>query len=368
MEEVAHLYRAVPHALRFFGVIDVAGNEHAVPNWVFVALAEELRHRINPAQSLGFPSGASLTFTVHAGEGFDTPLQGLRRIWEVLRYMPTGTRIGHGLALGWQSYAQRARRREEQVAQELLDDLVWAWYWTADQNIKSELERSVRSLLQELRLPMWSTDALWDAYEDRFSLDALTRLGVLNMGADGENGWRHYHGIIDRSVQRSGSVKEQISAFYIISSDSSLRKRSVNLSRWRDISDRSYFALHPLVNDLMNQRGSVVEACPTSNLIVGEISDYSRHPIFDWVKAGDRFLSTTINTDDPGVFHTNIEDEYSHIWLAGIERGMRPTDMADMLETIRQCGMETFCWNLSRVGLSTVLEESIEALEVYARR
>ena len=47
-------------------------------------------------------------FTYHAGESFDHPFQGLRRIDEILRYAPDVKRLGHGVAL-----AGRKRRGEK---------------------------------------------------------------------------------------------------------------------------------------------------------------------------------------------------------------------------------------------------------------
>lgn len=50
-----------------------------------------------------------------------------------------------------------------------------------------------------------------------------------------------------------------------------------------------------------------VEVCPTSNLATGAVSDLDSHPVIAMVEAGVR---VTINSDDPPMFATTLNDEY----------------------------------------------------------
>ncbi len=50
-----------------------------------------------------------------------------------------------------------------------------------------------------------------------------------------------------------------------------------------------------------------VEVCPTSNLATGAVTDLSQHPIVAMVEAGVR---VTVNSDDPPMFATTLNDEY----------------------------------------------------------
>ena len=61
-----------------------------------------------------------------------------------------------------------------------------------------------------------------------------------------------------------------------------------------------------------------IESCPTSNLVVGHIDGYASHPAFE-LTSGDRPLSLSINTDDPGLFHVRPEDEYTSMGFAAQE-------------------------------------------------
>lgn len=51
-----------------------------------------------------------------------------------------------------------------------------------------------------------------------------------------------------------------------------------------------------------------VEVCPTSNVATGAVADLSDHPIVAMVSAGVR---VTVNSDDPPMFATTLNDEYA---------------------------------------------------------
>jgi aminodeoxyfutalosine deaminase len=52
-----------------------------------------------------------------------------------------------------------------------------------------------------------------------------------------------------------------------------------------------------------------LEVCPTSNLRLGVYPSYTAHPLRRWVEAGAR---VTLNSDDPALFNTTLNDEYLH--------------------------------------------------------
>jgi aminodeoxyfutalosine deaminase len=51
-----------------------------------------------------------------------------------------------------------------------------------------------------------------------------------------------------------------------------------------------------------------VEVCPTSNVATGAVAELSAHPIVDLVSAGVR---VTVNSDDPPMFATTLNQEYT---------------------------------------------------------
>jgi adenosine deaminase len=57
----------------------------------------------------------------------------------------------------------------------------------------------------------------------------------------------------------------------------------------------------------VKDRGVVLELCPTSNMLTNAIPDLRNHPL---KKLFDFGIAVTINTDDPGIFNTNLNREY----------------------------------------------------------
>lgn len=61
-----------------------------------------------------------------------------------------------------------------------------------------------------------------------------------------------------------------------------------------------------LVAELV-RRGTVLEVCPTSNVLAGIYPSYAAHPLKQLMDAGVR---VTLNSDDPGLFNCTIGGEY----------------------------------------------------------
>jgi len=63
----------------------------------------------------------------------------------------------------------------------------------------------------------------------------------------------------------------------------------------------------PSVLDLLGQRGVALELCPLSNVATGVIAAIADHPVRRYWERG---MTITINTDDPGMFHNSMADEF----------------------------------------------------------
>lgn len=58
---------------------------------------------------------------------------------------------------------------------------------------------------------------------------------------------------------------------------------------------------------IVRDRQVVLELCPTSNMLTQAYPDLNEHPLKRFFDYG---ILTTINTDDPGIFNTNLNREY----------------------------------------------------------
>jgi aminodeoxyfutalosine deaminase len=63
----------------------------------------------------------------------------------------------------------------------------------------------------------------------------------------------------------------------------------------------------PAVLALLRDRGVPLEVCPTSNVATGVLAEVADHPLPLFLRKGVR---VTLNSDDPGLFGTTLEQEY----------------------------------------------------------
>lgn len=63
----------------------------------------------------------------------------------------------------------------------------------------------------------------------------------------------------------------------------------------------------PKITSTIVERGIVLELCPTSNMLTNAVPELKNHPLKNLFEAG---VKVTVNTDDPGIFNTNLNREY----------------------------------------------------------
>ncbi|WP_433499918.1 adenosine deaminase [Sphaerimonospora sp. CA-214678] len=64
----------------------------------------------------------------------------------------------------------------------------------------------------------------------------------------------------------------------------------------------------PVLLEYLSANEIALEVCPTSNVSTGAVPSLADHPLPELVKAG---VPVTINTDDPPMFHTTLNQEYA---------------------------------------------------------
>jgi len=63
----------------------------------------------------------------------------------------------------------------------------------------------------------------------------------------------------------------------------------------------------PELIDYLHERDITIEMCPTSNLRTGVVPSLQKHPIRTFF---DKRIKVTVNTDDPSMFNTDMNNEY----------------------------------------------------------
>ena len=119
-------------------------------------------------------------------------------------------------------------------------------------------------------------------------------------------------------------------------------------------------------------RGIYVETNPTSNLNIADLKDLNEHPIFrlsplkETADQVQQRIMVMINSDDPAVFNTNVENELAYVYYALEHAGYAKEDILNWIDKVRQNGMDgSFIAKLK--DCKTLLTEISGILEILKK-
>lgn len=300
---------------------------------VFRFLSEHVVENVLCEDTVG-----QLKMTYHVGEDFLDVVDGLRAVDEAVRFLnlQCGDRIGHGTVLGinvrkWYLFKQNTILISQM---DYLDNIVWLYHKLSEyrldgfedlrEKILADFDFYFSQVYMTKQREKWlhyNIHTYYEAwklrgdepelYQDgKFDKENLyTREWLVNRRYPEkfenrerrEIGTLYYLYHYDRDVREKGakSVQIYIPAMYVEAVE------AVQKAFRRDFGTR----------------GIGIETNPSSNLAISPIQGYDEHPIVQmynrditWDK--DKLqdcpqLNVSINTDDKGVFHTSLENEYA---------------------------------------------------------
>ncbi len=102
--------------------------------------------------------------------------------------------------------------------------------------------------------------------------------------------------------------------------------------------------LQQRVQKLINERDVVLEALPVSNVRISQYRDMRQHHILRWLGLkghalpGDEVMTVCIGSDDPGIFVTDIKNEFYHIYANLRVLGLTPADCMSYIKLLNHAG------------------------------
>lgn len=331
--------------------IDVASLENAVPTWVFCPVYEKARDGKSepflvreqiPYQSLGF--------TCHAGEDFRHLMSGLRRIYEVVRYLKfhAGDRIGHGIALGVDVETWCSEHPNVILPRiEALENYLWAYRMLSTYpSLPSSgdllyLERRIQQLSSEIfcsspdlhgtGIP---TTVLLQSYEDLFrntsnckGCDSLCT-ETLDLSCN----------LINPTSFTSNDILKAYNCYHFSS-----RMNEVIHYHLSPQEITILKILQGMMQEFVSKAGVIVEVNPSSNIIIGGIDTVEQHPMYAMTNyyCDYKDLMICVNSDDPGVFQTNVCNELGIAYMGMIERGIGREACLNWIDRLRENGMRS---------------------------
>jgi aminodeoxyfutalosine deaminase len=107
-------------------------------------------------------------------------------------------------------------------------------------------------------------------------------------------------------------------------------------------------AADPALLAHLARHGITLEGCPTSNVCTGAVPSLREHPLPRLLAAG---VPVTLATDDPGMFHTNLNDEYL---LCHSQFGLGADELAELA---RAGARAAFCTEATRSAILAEIDE-----------
>ena len=353
--------------------IDACSNEIGCRPEVFATAFRFLRNfSVRDYRFLGYNRlNPGLSATYHVGEDFLDIADGLRAIDEAIYFLGLrpGDRLGHALVLGVDP-AIHYRHKNYQIVmskQDMLDNLVWLCYRGPEFGIKIDplLLDKLHGLADELFNEIYrdftedASTTLVDYYHSmllRGDLPSCYITGEFSLPRLNDPidffGVNHCSEIEDKlEFYRKQNKVTRLCICYHYCIE--VRRRSSVLMQMDITPD--YMALMAQFQVAMRRRvcncGISIECNPSSNVLIGTFEQYQQHPILLYNSHGlgrtteDVQLHISVNTDDPGIFDTNLAFEYALLTQALREMvnkaGERIYDDRDIEEYIR---------NLVRMG------------------
>ncbi|MDO4333574.1 MAG: hypothetical protein Q4C58_12940 [Eubacteriales bacterium] len=385
---IEELRSSIPGLAEYIVGIDAASDENAMEPWMFAPAYTQMRSRrttkpiaMESASRQKYYNIQNVGFTYHVGEDFRHVLSGLRHMDEVIEhfYYKPGDRLGHAIALGIDI---RKWAHENEVvalpAQEHMENLLWVWGKNVYDGILlpvqlEKLEEQIMKIAEKIYRCAESITIrmLYEAYQKKFFLnhkrvmerecDKFPKEAGKREEQEEESFFCYYSGKACKMTATGWSADKLLCTNYCPVFEE--RYKKVMLVTVPENEIAAYEILQEHLLEKVERKGIYVETNPTSNITIGDFDDFREHPVFrmNAIRGrdnGGHHVMVTINSDDPAVFQTNVENELAYVYYASEHSGCAREDVLEWIDKIRQNGLNASFIQKEKSGRQMLYEIS----------
>lgn len=363
------LRSSVPYLAEYLVGIDAASEENCTEPWIMAPVYQAVRNKqitkaIVQDEGLQFRRVVNLGFTYHVGEEFRHILSGLRHIDEVLEEFnyKAGDRLGHAIALG--TDIENWVRQNEVIAVpalEWMENLLWIWGNVVQDKIKIEvsatyLEGKILELAKDIygNIQGMTPLMLYDAYKNMFHMnynsifDKQKKCMVDYMKNPLQTNSNSFFCKYFDSSLGTGWSKEKVICTFFCPTYNMRFRRPILIRTSENLGIEVLEKIQKSLIRKVEYLGVYVETNPTSNTAIGSNQGLLSHHILKLNSEGlldgaekTNAVMVTVNTDDPIVFNTNIENELSYIYYALVHKKYKKERILHWIDKIRQNSMDS---------------------------
>ena len=359
---IAELRNDIPYLGEYLVGIDAASSENNVEPWVFSPVYRACRNR-GITKPLTFAGNRSIEvrnmgFTYHVGEDFRHIVSGLRHIDEVVQqfFYKNGDRIGHAVALGI-SIEEWVNENEVIVipASEYLDNLLWIYGLLTDKRLdygidyvflEKEIFRMTRKIYGD-NISGITVDIMYKVYKSKFGdkdLPATFKRAKVEVDLNKEGKGKYFCKYNDNGEGNKVMWDEHK---LLCTQFCPIYREKLDEPVWVNVEKKDipmFKQLQKAVINNIERKGVIAEVNPTSNTAISPIKGVFSHYLTNLnnVESGDkqRMVMAMINSDDPGVMSTDVENEISYMYHKLLYEDVPVEKAIHWIDKIRQYGMD----------------------------
>ena len=329
--------------------IDAANSELNMPPEVFA-----------PAYRL-FEQESNITHkTYHCGEDFLHLISGIRAVYEAVTFLDlrNGNRIGHGIAVGIhpEEWLDSMPGKLIMTRREWLLDMILVWKLlhvcnpAAAAKAESEALRVAGLIFASNPnqttpedLQYNSIHTLSQFFEMRQFVPAhvnnwLDKVPSVSRFQEAERE------TLDKRKEHHGPMPALLYRHWNDNRECRLAQEESVEVKSDFLSVQELLQLQQRVQHLIAERDVVIETLPVSNLRIGQIRHIQEHHMLRWLKVkdyaveGDADMNICMGSDDPGIFATDIKNEYYHLYMLLRNAGLSAHEAIEKLKRVNDAG------------------------------
>lgn len=336
------MYRIRRDLKPFLAGVDAASNELHTPPEVYAPVFRFLRRK-------GWRN-----FTYHVGEDFRHLVSGIRAVYEAITFLNLNEkcRLGHATAIGISPEIWRERMPSHVVMKmgDYLDDLVFAYFQLLDNRSCALKLHTITGKIQEFFVRVYGENC-----PDFATLNSAWHLRHLDplkaFGFDCQYDSLDWVEWVEWNMCDEAR-RDAPNAFRLFKAYHSFAVRGTDHRKYNELiqveasffNDEEIAHMQAKVLEEVHKRGIAIETMPTSNVRISVYNSYKEHHIFRWLGLVDKPEYKNekrpiicIASDDPGIFATNLRNEYAHVYNTLItDYGKCHVEAIDILKRINE--------------------------------
>lgn len=300
--------------------------------------------------------------TYHCGEDFLHLISGIRAVYEAITFLKlrNGNRIGHGIAVGIspKTWVESMPAKLVVSKRDWLLDMIFVWKLLHEHN-PAAAEKAEREAMRMAGLLFASDARAVTVAELQYnSIHNLANFFEMRQFEPSYvSKWRDGRLPISRAQEEERNLLEDkkkqfgiIPAWLYLCWNYSpwCRPAQEELIEVKTdfLTKAELLELQQRVQHLIAVRDVVIETLPVSNVRISQYRRMQEHHVLRWLKVkgyteeGDADMNICMGSDDPGIFATDLKNEYYHLYMCLRNAGLSAHEALEKLRRVNNVGRQ----------------------------